>query len=157
MKNKAINWLKKGFKTVLKDGYSKDMDYMFEYAKFLNDEEFEITENTSDGYHTFKELYEFRKMYNATLFNEWAAQGKYDVHKSRKHYDGKSPFGKTSWFIVVAILPTGQITNHYRTTDWTLFKVPIVEKAKFPYDGHTAKDSLNRLNKFINEAYKSKN
>ncbi len=27
-------------------------------------------EDCSDGYHTFKELYEFRKQYNATLFNE---------------------------------------------------------------------------------------
>ena len=26
----------------------------------------------SDGYHTFDELYEFRKVYNAALFNEWA-------------------------------------------------------------------------------------
>jgi len=31
-------------------------------------------ENISDGYHTFAELYEFRKMYNVVLFNEWAAQ-----------------------------------------------------------------------------------
>ena len=27
-----------------------------------------IDENTSDGYHTFKELYEFRKAYNVALF-----------------------------------------------------------------------------------------
>ena len=27
-------------------------------------------ENISDGYHTFKELYEFRKLYNAAFFNE---------------------------------------------------------------------------------------
>ena len=26
----------------------------------------------SDGYHTMDELYEFRKVYNAALFNEWA-------------------------------------------------------------------------------------
>ena len=39
----------------------------------------------SDGYHTFDELYEFRKIYNACLFNEWASQNKYSVHKSRRH------------------------------------------------------------------------
>ena len=38
------------------------------------------TERVSDGYHTFSELYEFRKMYNALLFNEWYKQGKYQVH-----------------------------------------------------------------------------
>ena len=43
----------------------------------------------SDGYHTFGELYDFRKLYNAVLFNEWAAQGKYKVHKSLRHSDGK--------------------------------------------------------------------
>lgn len=33
-----------------------------------------VDENTSDGYHTFKELYKFRLLYNAALFNEWAKQ-----------------------------------------------------------------------------------
>lgn len=33
----------------------------------------------SDNYHTFNELYEFRKVYNAVLFNEWSRQGLYDV------------------------------------------------------------------------------
>ena len=32
---------------------------------------FKVTGNTSDGYHTFNELYEFRKVFNAALFNEW--------------------------------------------------------------------------------------
>ena len=43
-----------------------------------------VDENTSDGYHAFKELYEFRKFYNAALFNEWAdlPGNPYDVHKS---------------------------------------------------------------------------
>lgn len=54
--------------------------------------------NVSDGYHTFNELYEFRKVYNAVLFNEWARLGKYEVHKSRKHHDGTLCFGG-GWFI----------------------------------------------------------
>ena len=41
----------------------------------------------SDGYHTFDELYEFRKLYNAALFNEWAALGLYSVHKSVRHFE----------------------------------------------------------------------
>lgn len=121
----------------------------------------------SDGYHTFDELYEFRKMYNALLFNEWGsswrdfqqfkdsknqelqlayknAKGKYDVHKSWKHYDGEDCFGG-GWFIVVAILPTGQISNHYKAKDWDLFRIPEVEKAKYEFDGHTPQDVLERL------------
>ena len=102
----------------------------------------------SDGYHTFNELYEFRKVYNAALFNEWAKQGKYDVHKSAKHYDGDDCFGG-GWFIVVAMLPDGQISNHYKDKDWKLFDVPVHIKAKFPYDGHTGKDVLERLKRVI--------
>lgn len=108
----------------------------------------------SDGYHTFDELYEFRKLYNAKLFNEWgkekAVDGykdyrvEYDVHKSWRHYDGNLCFNG-NYFIVVAMLPTGQISNHYPAEDWELFKVPAVEKAKYEFDGHTPADVLKRL------------
>lgn len=107
----------------------------------------------SDGYHSFDELYEFRKMYNAALFNEWAGdfnypkginETKYNVHKSWRHNDGELCFGG-GWFIVVAILPDGQISNHYKMEDWDLFKVPIEETAKYPFDGHTGHDVLARL------------
>jgi len=102
------------------------------------------TNKISDGYHTFGELYEFRKVFNAALFNEWQKQGKYDVHKSRKHHDGELCFGG-GWFIVVAVLPTGQISNHYEEKDWDLFKIDEFETAMFPFDGHTSQDVLTRL------------
>lgn len=98
----------------------------------------------SDGYHTFEELYEFRKQYNAALFNEWGYNGMYKVHKSQKHHDGEPCFGG-GWFIVVAMLPTGQISNHYKMEDWDLFEIEIAEKAKFAFDGHTPQDVLLRL------------
>ncbi len=102
-----------------------------------------VDENTSDGYHTFKELYEFRKVYNAVLFNEWAKQGKYNVHKSLKHSDGEDCFGG-GWFIVTATLPSGQISNHYELKDWKLFRVDEHVKAD-EWDGHTAQDVVARL------------
>lgn len=98
----------------------------------------------SDGYHTFDELYEFRKLYNAALFNEWSAQGKYQVHKSQRHFDGEICFGG-GWFIVVAILPTGQISNHYCMNDWELFQIPSYQKALFEFDDHTPSDVCERL------------
>lgn len=101
-------------------------------------------QDVSDGYHTFSELYEFRMMYNAALFNEWAALGLFEVHKSFKHYDGEFCFGG-GWFIVVAMLPRGQITNHYKNDYWNLFNVPVEGKALHEYDGHTPKDALDRL------------
>lgn len=107
----------------------------------------EVTENTSDGYHTFKELYEYRKLYNAGLFNEWSKQGLYNVHKSERHSDGEQCFGG-GWFIVVATLPTGDISNHYEMSDWNLFNCEIREKAK-EWDGHTPQDVAKRLNNFL--------
>jgi hypothetical protein len=123
--------------------------------------------SVSDGYHTFDELYQFRKIYNALLFNEWAKQiteikewatnekgslyakvvsrtYKYDIHKSIRHNNGELCFDG-GWFVVVAMLPNGQITNHYPISDWDLFKIPEVEKAKYEFDGHTSKNVLDRM------------
>lgn len=101
----------------------------------------------SDGYHTFNELYEFRKLYNAALFNEWAASYKYGAHKSWHHSDGEACFGG-GWFIVMAQLPSGQISNHYEAKDWDLFHVPEWDKAE-RWDGHTPGDVTVRLQKLI--------
>ena len=48
------------------------------------------------------------------------------------------------WFIVVATLPTGDISNHYEMKDWDLFKCEEQEMAK-EWDGHEAGDVINRL------------
>ena len=104
----------------------------------------EISGDTSDGFHTFDELYEFRMVYNAALFNEWAKDGKYSVHKSMCHYDGEECFGG-GWFIVIANLPTGQISNHYKIENWDLFKIPSFDKAQCKFDGHTSEDVIKRL------------
>lgn len=106
-----------------------------------------VTENTSDGFHTFKELYEFRKIYNALIFNEWAKQGLYNIHKSKKHSDGQECFGG-GWFIVVASLPNGDISNHYEMKDWELFKCEERETAK-EYDGHTSQDVVERITNIL--------
>lgn len=148
----------------------KGINKLIEFNKKHNPE---FKENdVFDGYHTFAELYEFRKMYNATLFNEWATQRqvksrvvggtiatgeygadfkveyedtvKYNVHKSWKHHDGELCFGG-GWFIVSAMLPTGLISNHYKAKDWDLFRIPETEKALFPFDGHTGKNVIERL------------
>lgn len=111
-----------------------------------------------DEYHSIGELYEFRKAYNALLFNTWAKyEGwngqvipQYDVHKSWRHNDGELAFGG-GWFIVVAILPDGQITNHYKAEDWDLFQIPELEKAKYEYDGHTPSDTLDRMLKLLKQ------
>lgn len=113
----------------------------------------EVTGDTSDGYHTFNELYEFRKLYNAALFNEWAMSGDYNIHKSKKHHDGEPCFGG-GWFIVMATLPTGQISNHYELKDWDLFRCEEREIAD-EWDGHTAQDVMKRLSDYLNQEAQS--
>ena len=103
--------------------------------------------DVSDGFHTIDELYEFRKTYNAVLFNEWASQGQYSVHKSERHGDGERCFGG-GHFIVMANLPSGQISNHYELKDWELFKCEEREKADI-WDGHSSADVLERLRLLI--------
>ena len=112
----------------------------------LVEEEIDMGE-ISDGYHTFNELYEYRMLYNAALFNEFAKQGLYDVHKSRKHSDGEYPFGDSNWFIVMAELPTGQISNHYEMKDWDKFQIPEKPLAN-KWDEHSPRDVADRLTSF---------
>lgn len=159
--------------------FKKQEKYVIEYDSIKKDQlntnnDVQDIGDLSDGYHTFNELYEFRKIYNAALFNEWALdyygvlkghvvtdvmtihpeiqnflnniKPKYNVHKSWKHHDGELCFGG-GWFIVSAMLPTGLISNHYKAEDWDLFKIPEVEKALHEFDGHTSEDVLNRLKK----------
>ena len=118
-------------------------------------------ENISDMFHDFSELYKIRLAYNVALFNEWGKDvgipiivgsnpnvtpinTKYQVHKSWKHYDGKECFDG-GWFIVVAQLPTGQISNHYEAIHWNKFRIPETEKALYPFDGHSTNHVIERL------------
>lgn len=100
-------------------------------------------ENIADGFHSFAELYAYRMAYNAALLNEFALQSKYDVHKSLRHADGELCFGG-GWFVVVAELPTGQVTNHYALKDWEHFRIPERKTAN-KWDGHTPQEGLKRI------------
>ena len=95
------------------------------------------------------ELYDFRLIYNALLFNEWVNRKDIEVYKSKKHYNGELCFDG-EWFIVVAILPNGkQISNHYHINYWDYFKIKEYDKVKDEFDGHTPSDVLNRLKEVI--------
>lgn len=99
---------------------------------------------------TNQELYDFRLVLNALLFNEWAETGKYEVYKSKRHYDGELCFDG-DWFIVVAILPSGQVTNHYHIKYWDYFKIPSYPKVKDEFDGHTSSTVLLRYARLLED------
>lgn len=102
--------------------------------------------NVSDGYHTFNELYRYRMPYNAAFFNE-LAKGDVKVRKSHKHYDGEECFGG-GWFIVMAELPTGQISNHHENRYRGLFNIPELETA-WKRDGHTPNEAADRIESYL--------
>lgn len=103
--------------------------------------------NVSDGYHTFDELYRYRMLYNAAFFNELAKKGDIKVCKSHRHYDGEECFGG-GWFIVMAELPTGQISNHYENRHWELFNIPELDTA-WEWDGHTPNEAADRIESYL--------
>lgn len=93
----------------------------------------------SDGYHTFNELYDFRREYNAALVNS----GVWKAHKSYRHHSGELCFGG-GWFIVMIETPFGQISNHYENRYWNEFHCEEKEFADL-WDGHTERDVIARL------------
>ena len=107
-----------------------------------------IAKDTSDGHHTFEELYDYRMIYNAHAAHGWLTAG-INVVKSWRHSDGEECFGG-GWFIVTAELPTGQVSNHYREQYWDLFHVPEVELPP-EYDGHTPAVAANRLRTMLQD------
>lgn len=94
----------------------------------------------SDGYHTFKELYDHRVILYICLMN----QNKDISWKSFKHNDGEIWDG---WFIAGMKLPTGNITYHLPNEVWDILNVCILPKAP-KWDGHNSSDVLKRLEKW---------
>lgn len=101
---------------------------------------------TSDGHHTFEELYYYRMLYNAQAAQAWLATG-IKVEKSWNHHDGEPCFGG-GMFVVQAELPTGQVSNHYKPQFWDLFNVPAVELPEV-YDGHTPAEAAERMRDYL--------
>ncbi len=100
--------------------------------------EFEVsaTNNISDGFHTFEELYDqrlvlFATVCNANLDKAW---------KSKLHFKDPNPIFGGGWFVVGIDTPKGQYTYHYDDKYWNMFD-KVKELPESPkWDGHTAKD-----------------
>lgn len=109
-----------------------------------------VDDTTSDGFHTFGELYRHRLLLTAALFRTWAAHlDMPPVFRSKRHHDGAEPFDDPNWFIVVAELPTGQISYHYEMQHWDLFAGVLVVDRAPEWDGHTAAEAALRLHEWI--------
>lgn len=114
---------------------SKIADLLEQVRQFIAD--------PRDEYHTMRDLYEWRAALHAHAARAWLDAG-WPVVKSWRHHDGEECFGG-GWFIVVTLLPTGQVSNHYPADKWDLFSV-VPEADRAPaWDGHTAEEALSRI------------
>lgn len=93
---------------------------------------------TSDGYHTFNELYHHR----AVLFSVIVRDHRELAWKAMKHHDGTMYDGM---FIVGIETPKGQVTYHYDLDPyWDTFDCEEREFAP-EWDGHTPDEAIARI------------
>ena len=99
-----------------------------------------ITGETSDGYHTFNELYHHR----AVLFSVTVKAFPERAWKARQHHDGTMYSGM---FIVGIDTPDGQASYHYDIDPyWDMFECRELERAP-EWDGHTPAQAIERIRK----------
>lgn len=97
-----------------------------------------ITGETSDGYHTFNELYHHRAVLFSVIVRDHADL----AWKSRLHHDGTMYDGM---FIVGIETPDGQATYHYDLNPyWDMFECKELDRAP-EWDGHTPDDAIARI------------
>lgn len=95
-------------------------------------------QHTSDGYHTFDELYYHRMMLFSVICNTY----KDKAWKSLLHDDGTM---YSNYFIVGISTDEGDYTYHYHEKYWGMFDVKQLERAP-KWDGHEPKDITRLLN-----------
>lgn len=97
-----------------------------------------VTGATSDGFHTFDELYRHR----AVLFSFIVTCFPGASWKSRRHHDGTMYDGM---FIVGIETPWGQATYHYGVDKcWDMFPCRELDRAP-EWDGHTPDQAIERI------------
>jgi hypothetical protein len=106
----------------------------------------------SDGYHTFKELYDHRvQLFIALCKTSLKLEGELmrgtswisSVWRSKLHCDGS---GIEGWFIMgIFMRPGKQITYHLPMSKWDDCNGIPTYKTAPEWDGHTSADVLERL------------
>ena len=102
----------------------------------LSGVDLKVDGGTSDGYHTFDELYEHRMYLFAVICN----QNPKKAWKSYKHHDGTM---YDDYFIVGVTTAEGDYSYHYHKDHWDQFNVKEVDFVP-EWDGHKPSD-ITRL------------
>ncbi len=125
-----IDFKNKEVEIDLTDGNGDTSNFGFDEVKLS------VNGDTSDGYHTFDELYYHRMMLFAVICN----QNRLISWKSWKHDDGTM---YDDYFIVGIETDQGHYTYHYHKDYWKLFDVKELDFAP-KWDGHKPSD-ITRL------------
>lgn len=109
-------------------------------------------EEISDEYHSMHELYQHRMALTIALcdaineaMNNDSPNYMYKVYKARKHNDGTMFEGDYFVVMIINIVNGKQISYHYNLKYWDKFAIDEYEIAPDVYDGHTSKDTIERL------------
>jgi hypothetical protein len=99
------------------------------------------SDEISDGFHTFGELYDHRRALTAGLCKALSL----DAWRSKAHHPEDNPMFEGGYFIVGINLPTGTITYHYKLAHWGDF-AGVVELEHAPkWDGAAPDATVERL------------
>lgn len=99
------------------------------------------SDEITDGYHTFGELYDHRRALTAGLCKALSL----DAWRSKAHHPEDSPMFEGGYFIVGINLPTGTITYHYKLAHWDDF-AGVIELEHAPkWDGAAPAATVDRL------------
>lgn len=128
------------FLECLGHGYTDWQGILDELADLIEPQP--IDGNTSDGHHTFNELYHHRAVLFSVIVENFADR----AWKSKLHADGTMYEGM---FIVGIETPDGQATYHYDVVPyWNLFRCKEVDRAP-EWDGHTPDQAIERIGKLV--------
>lgn len=102
------------------------------------------TDQITDGYHTFGELYDHRRALTAALMASLVWYAPVQAWRSRAHHPDGDPMFE-GYFIVGADLPEGTITYHYKLSHWDDFAA-LPEREHAPaWDGAPPSATVDRL------------
>lgn len=104
------------------------------------------SDEISDGYHTFGDLYDHRRALTAALAMSLPSW------RSKAHHPEDSPMFEGGYFIIGIDLPTGTITYHYKLSHWDDFSgVDELEHAP-KWDGLPPSGTVDRLLEWAHRA-----